>query len=112
MWLCPDRPFRDLPLWYVVVVWTAHFHRCFSVPWRALTVHGEMDFNRSNGEGFQPRQVRDERVVLSILFGEPRMVKVPSFVGAKPTFQQGCMGSICRVVDKECSHLASVVFVM
>ena len=70
-----------------------------------VSLHSREAVDRTRRDGYRPQQwmvflagqVRHERVVLSILFGEPRLVKVPSFVDAKPTFQQGSMGSICRV---------------
>ena len=54
-------------------------------------------FQAQQWNAFQAGQVRNERVVLSILFGEPRLVKIPSVVHAKPTSQQGCMESMCMV---------------
>ena len=77
--------------------------------------------DRTRRDGFQPqqwngflaRQVCDERVVLSILFGEPRLVKVPSFVGADTDIPVGLHGKRSqRFVHKECSQVVGVVFVV
>ena len=95
MRLCPD--FHHLSLWFVVVV----FDRTLSLVF--LRSCGADDPTRR--DGYQPQQwngclagqVRNERMVLATLFGEPRLVKIPRVVHVKATFQQGCMGSIVRV---------------
>ena len=79
MWSCLDRDSGDLLPWLVVAALTAPFHRRFLHSMEPMTVHGEM-----GRKVFTAGQLRNETVELSILFGAPRLVKIPSHVNAKP----------------------------
>ena len=79
VWFCLDRDSGDLLPWLVGAALTAPFHRRFLHSMEPMTVHGEMGW-----KGLKAGKERIETVVLSILFGEPRLVKIASYVNAKP----------------------------